>query len=90
MAEAGEVLRLPDRVDAGTAGALWREWSPRAARIAAIDFAAVSAIDSAGVALVRSLAELARRAGAASPELRATPPRYRQLCLAHRIEPGTN
>lgn len=90
MAEAGEVLRLPARVDAGTAAVLWREWSPRAARIATIDFAAVTAIDSAGVALVRSLGALARRAGAASPELRATPPRYRQLCLAHRIEPGSN
>jgi len=80
------VLRLPARVDATVAAALYREWAPRAATLAAIDFAQVTTIDSAGVALVRALGAQAQRAGASSPRLESVPARYAELCLAHRLE----
>lgn len=87
-AEAGATLALPARVDAAAAAALYRLWAPRAATLDAIDFAAVSSIDSAGVALVRALALQAVARRGAPPRLLTPPPRYAQLCLAHRIEPG--
>lgn len=87
-AEAGATLALPARVDAVVVAALWRDWAPRAAGLAAIDFGAVQAIESSGVALVRALAARAVAAGGAPPRLRSLPPRYRQLCLAHRIPVG--
>jgi ABC-type transporter Mla MlaB component len=87
-ADAGATLALPARVDAVAVAALWRDWAPRAAALAAIDFGAVQAIESSGVALVRALTARALAAGAAPPRLLALPPRYRQLCLAHRIPVG--
>ena len=87
-AEADATLALPARVDAAAAAALYRTWAPRAAALAAIDFAAVTGIDSAGVALVRALALQAQSRRGAPPRLLAPPPRYCQLCLAHRVEPG--
>lgn len=84
--EPNGVLRLPARVDATVAAALYRDWAPRAATLVAIDFAQVTAIDSAGVALVRALAAQAQRAGASSPRLESVTARYTELCLAHRLE----
>lgn len=88
VAEPDATLVLPARVDAGAAAALHRVWAPRVATLAAIDFAAVTDLDSAGVALVRALAAQARARRGAPPRLLAPPPRYAQLCLAHRVEPG--
>ena len=73
-----ETLVLPEVVDAAAATRLWRELAGTTP--AAIDFARVREIDSAGLALVAEL----RRGGAAT--LLAVPPRFRQLCAAHRIE----
>jgi anti-anti-sigma regulatory factor len=87
-AEPDATLVLPPRVDASAAAALHRAWSPRAATLAAIDFAAVTSLDSAGVALVRALAAQARARRGAPPRLLSPPPRYAQLCLAHRLEAG--
>jgi ABC-type transporter Mla MlaB component len=86
--EAGATLTLPAQLDAAAAAALYRAWAPRAATLAAIDFGPVQALDSAGVALVRALGADATRAGVAAPRLLAVPPRYRQLCLAHRVPAG--
>lgn len=85
-ASTDQVLRLPARVDAAVAAALYREWAPRVAALAAIDFAQVTAIDSAGVALVRALHAQSLRAGATPPRLEQVPARYSKLCLAHRLE----
>jgi phospholipid transport system transporter-binding protein len=87
-AEAETTLVLPARVDAAAAAALFPVWAARSATLAAIDFSAVTSIDSAGVALVRALAAQARAGRGTPPRLLATPPRYAQLCLAHRVEPG--
>lgn len=85
MAEAGEILALPPRLDADAAARLYRDWSARAAALSRLDFSAVQELDSAGVALVQALRDAAR-AGGREIELHAVPPRYAQLCQAHRIE----
>jgi ABC-type transporter Mla MlaB component len=82
-----ETLVLPEVADAAAATRLWRELAGTTP--SAIDFTRVREIDSAGLALV---AELCRRG--LSPDgpsrqpvqLLAVPPRFRQLCAAHRIE----
>jgi ABC-type transporter Mla MlaB component len=84
---AGEILALPPRVDAAAAAQLHRAWAARVATLGVIDLAAVQSIDSAGVALVHVLQARARAAGR-SIALRAVPPRFEQLCLAHRIAVG--
>lgn len=86
-ADAGEVLALPPRLDADAAARLYREWAPRAASLARLDFAAVQQLDSAGVALVQALQDAARQRGR-EIELRALPARFEQLCLAHRLALG--
>lgn len=81
-------LRLPARVDAGVAAALYRQWHGRAAALAAIDLAAVASIDSAGVALVRQLRQEAAAARGTPPLLHNPPPGYLQVCRAHRLADG--
>jgi ABC-type transporter Mla MlaB component len=83
VSKADGVLALPARVDATTVAGLYRD-ALRAPPAAAIDFAAVADVDSAGVALVLELVERARRAGVAT-ELRNVPEHYAQLCAAHRV-----
>lgn len=79
-------LVLPPRVDAAVAAALYRDWHPRVASLAAIDLAAVSSIDSAGVALVRQLGAEAAAARGHPPVLHNPPPAYHQVCRAHRLD----
>ncbi len=83
--DASAVLTLPARLDAAAVAAIYREWAPRARSLAAIDLAAVQAIDSSGVALVRALRKLAQAGGGALPALRGAPQRYAELCAAHRL-----
>lgn len=82
----GAVEALPAVVDAAVAAALWRKWQPRLAQIGAFDLAAVTELDSAGVALLRAMraAQLSMR-GATPAALRNVPERYRALCVAHRV-----
>ena len=82
----GETLALPARVDAQSAPALFRAWAPRASTLSALDFAAVTNIDSAGVAMVRVLQRLVAQQGR-ELRLEARPARFDQLCLAHRLDP---
>lgn len=89
-ADRSTVLALPARVDAAAVASLYAAWAGRARALEAIDFGAVEAIDSTGVALVRCLVAARRAGGAAAPELRALPARYRQLCLAHRLDPDSH
>lgn len=75
-----DTLSLPATVDAAVATRLHRELAGRT--VTAVDFAAVAAIDSAGLALI---AELAARAPAKLVLAHVTP-RFAQLCAAHRVE----
>lgn len=85
-----DTLVLPARVDARAAAVLWRAQGERIP--AAIDFAAVREIDSAGLALVsalrrRSLADRSATGGAPTVfPLLNVPERFVQLCAAHRID----
>ena len=79
------VLTLPARVDAAASAALYRAWHPRVRALAAIDMAAVEAIDSAGVALVRQLLAEATHARTRAPLLHNATPGYLQICRAHRL-----
>lgn len=79
------VLKLPERLDAAAAGALYRQWAPRAATLEAIDLSGLRSLDCSGVALVHEL--LARAAAAGSQaRLQGASEAYSQLCRAHRIE----
>ena len=80
-----QALVLPARVDAAAATALYRSWHRRLADLSAIDMAAVQAIDSAGVALVRQLRAEAAAARGRPPLLHNIAPGYLQICRAHRL-----
>ncbi len=77
-------MRLTGALEVATVAALWRSLRTQVGGITRIDLSAVTAIDSSGVALVRCLQTLA---GVQSrrPEIVAAPPRYGQICLAHRV-----
>lgn len=81
-------LALPARVDAAVAATLYRQWRGRVAQLAVIDLGAVSAIDSAGVALVQRLRAEAAAARGAPPLLHNPTPGYLQVCRAHRLADG--
>lgn len=86
MSQAAAVEALPATVDAAVAAGLWRRWRPRLAQIGAFDLAAVTELDSAGVALLRAVrAVQAGTRGATPATLRNVPERYRALCVAHRV-----
>jgi ABC-type transporter Mla MlaB component len=79
-------LRIDGELDARSVPALARRL--RAAALpAAIDLSGVSAIDSAGVAFLRTLQARASAAGKAVPALLNAPAHYHQLIAAHRVRP---
>ena len=86
MSTASAIEALPATVDAAVAARLWRQWRPRLAQIGVFDLAAVTDLDSAGVALLRAAraAQAATRGGTPAV-LRNVPERYRALCVAHRV-----
>lgn len=88
--ETGSTLQLPEHLDAVAVARLYREWSPRAATLARIDFGQVRTLDSTAVALVHALGAEAVRLGGTAPPLVGVPAHYGQLCLAHRIDGGRN
>ena len=83
--DAGAVEALPGRVDAAVAATLYRTWRSRMAGIKVFDLAAVTDLDSAGLALLRAVQAQQRALGLPTATLRGVPERYRALCLAHRI-----
>lgn len=81
---AGETLRFAGALTREDAAALWRRALPQTAGADRFDLAAVTRVDSAGVAL---LAELAARTGAAVA-VEGTPPGLAELRAAYRLTPG--
>lgn len=86
-AEAG-LLRLDGELTLARAGSIWRK-RRGAAPPATIELGGVTALDSAGVALLLALGDEAERLGRPRPALRGLPQRYHDLCRAHRIENGS-
>ncbi len=80
-------LTLEGALEIGRIAELWPALRQRSAGISRIDLGAVTAIDSAGVALVRCLQQRAQTAGG-SVAIVNPPPRFAQIGLAHRVEAG--
>jgi len=80
-ARAG-VLAIDGELTIATAATRFRELRPRLAGIGRISFDGVTAIDSAGVAVVLALQAAA---GMPMPSLTGLPARFDQLCVAHRV-----
>jgi ABC-type transporter Mla MlaB component len=78
-------LRLEGDLDARSVPALARRLRGQPLP-AALALAGVTAIDSAGVAFLRTLQARAAAAGAALP-LQHAPAHYHQLIAAHRVRP---
>ena len=79
----GETLRFTGALLRGEAAGLWRHALPLLAGARRFDLAAVTRVDSAGVAL---LAELAARAGA-GVAIDGTPAGLAELRAAYRLPP---
>jgi phospholipid transport system transporter-binding protein len=81
---AGATLRFAGALQRDTVAALWKRALPQAGGAERFDLAAVTRVDSAGVAL---LAELSTRAGAAVA-IDGTPPGLAELRAAYRLTAG--
>lgn len=87
MSHTGDTLRFAGALSRDAVPALWKQLPPLDG-VRTLDLAAVTSIDSAGLAL---LAELAARASGA-PLALALPPDgapdgFTELCAAYRLDP---
>ena len=79
----GDALRFSGALLRDAVAGLWKQAAPRVDGVTSIDLAAVSRVDSAGVAL---LAELAARAGG-QPSIEGAPEGLPELRAAYRMAP---
>lgn len=82
----GDTLRIGGTLTVASVPARWRELRTAALDATTFDLAAVDDVDSAGVALVQTLRRAAAERLGRLPTLQALPERFRQLCIAHRVE----
>lgn len=80
------VLKLAGALDAAGVARQARLLDGALRGIDVIDLGAVAELDSAGVAFVRSLRSRAASLNGQAPRLSAVPERFRQLCVAHRVD----
>ncbi len=81
----GDALAFAGAVTAATVPALWSAARGLRGGAARLDLHAVTALDSAGLAL---LAELAELADAGTLAVDGTPPGLTELCGAYRLTPA--
>ena len=81
---AGETLHLSGRLQREAVAALWASL-PRAQAISAIDLSGVTALDTAGLALLVCVVRRANVRAKAIPVLLHPPSSYASLCAAYRI-----
>ncbi|HJR73759.1 MAG TPA: STAS domain-containing protein [Luteimonas sp.] len=79
----GEALVFAGALERAAVAALWRQAQPLLKDLRRLDLSAVSAVDSAGLAL---LAELAERIGA-GVQVEGDPPGLAELRAAYRLAP---
>ena len=84
VARDGDCLRFHGPLQRGAVAGLWKAALPLVAGVQRIELADVTAVDSAGIAL---LAELAARSGA-DPRVEGSPPGLAELRGAYRLGPG--
>lgn len=80
----GETLHLSGRLQRDSVTALWAAL-PRAQGIGAIDLSGVTALDTAGLALLVCVVRRATEHVTARPVLLHPPSSYASLCAAYRI-----
>ena len=78
-----DVLDIDGELTVTTAAARFRELRPRLAGVHRLALDGVTSIDSSGVAVVLALRAAA---GTPAPALSGLPARFRQLCVAHRVD----
>jgi phospholipid transport system transporter-binding protein len=81
----GDTLHIAGRLQRDAVPALWSALPT--APFAQVDLSAVTALDTAGLALLVELAAHSRRAGGPSPRILHAPAGYDSLCAAYRIRP---
>ena len=79
----GSRARLSGALDRAAVVALWPQLQSLSAQLTVLDLQAVTAVDSAGLAL---LAELTARAAGRTLELQGTPPGFTELSAAYRLD----
>lgn len=84
VSREGETLRFSGALSRDAVAGLWKQAAPLAAGIRRVDLAAVTRVDSAGMAL---LAELAARAGG-EPAIEGAPEGLPELRAAYRMSPS--
>lgn len=82
---AGETLHLSGRLQREAVAALWASL-PREQAISAIDLSGVTALDTAGLALLVCVVRRANVHAKAVPVLLHPPASYASLCAAYRID----
>jgi len=81
----GDILHVAGRLQRDAVPALWAALP--SATIAQIDLSTVTALDTAGLALLVEIAARSRRAAGTTPRILHAPPGYDSLCAAYRIRP---
>ncbi len=81
----GEALHLEGRLDRAAAIALWPSLAGLVDGARTLDLAAVSGLDSAGLALLAETAARMRRGGAV--QVTGSPAGLAELCAAYRLDP---
>ena len=82
---AGQVLRPEGVLGSAQVRGLHARWAADAGRLVAIDLAAVTDIDSAGVAWIGWMLQRSAQSASRSPSLLNPPQRYHDICRAHRV-----
>ncbi|MGQ0800421.1 MAG: STAS domain-containing protein [Pseudomarimonas sp.] len=86
-ANNSRTLTLEGALDVTSVAGVWLQLRDSVTGIEQIDLAAVTALDSSGVALVRCL-QAAAHTGGARPRVINAPARFAQIGLAHRVDAG--
>jgi len=81
----GSRARLGGALDRAAVVALWPQLQTLPAAVSVLDLDAVTAVDSAGLALLAELAARARAAGR-TLDLHGTPPGFTELSAAYRLD----
>jgi len=81
----GSQARLSGALDRAAVVALWPQLQALPAPLTVLDLQAVTAVDSAGLALLAELAARARAAGR-TLDLQGTPPGFTELSAAYRLD----
>ncbi|MEO5596950.1 MAG: anti-sigma B factor antagonist [Lysobacteraceae bacterium] len=84
----GDALVVAGALQREAVAALWSALPTSLGSLRSIDLAAVTALDTAGLAWLVEVVVRARRSGAPTPRISNAPAGYASLCMAYRIQPS--